>query len=201
MKHVFNFPDIGEGITEGVIVEWKVNLGDEVKTGDPLVEMETDKIVTDIPSPRDGRVVKMYGKVGETIEVDTPLVELEMGAAGDIASEEDEEEAFGVVGTSESAGKGDILPSSSEGAGSRQQTPRPRNKVKASPVARNYARQLGVDIQLVEGSGPDGRVMKADILRYHEQSEGPGAEETGAPGSAGGGMPAEKDRGSGQERE
>ncbi|MDY7029966.1 MAG: dihydrolipoamide acetyltransferase family protein, partial [Spirochaetota bacterium] len=54
---------------------------------------------------------------------------------------------------------------------------------------------------MVEGSGPDGRVMKADILRYHEQSEGPGAEETGAPGSAGGGMPAEKDRGSGQERE
>lgn len=201
MKYVFNFPDIGEGITEGVIVEWKVKQGDEVKTGDPLVEMETDKVVTDIPSPRDGRVVKMYGKVGDTIEVDSPLVELEIEAAGDTASEEDEEEAFGVVGTSENAGKGDMLPSSSEGAASRQQIPRPRMKVKASPVARNYAGQLGVDIQMVEGSGPDGRVMKADILQYHEQSEGPAVKETGAPGSAGVGMPAGKDRGPGQERD
>lgn len=187
MNYIFNFPDIGEGITEGVIVEWRVAAGQEVKTGDPLVEMETDKVVTDIPSPKDGKVIKLYGKEGDTIEVDSPLVELEIAgsAPGNSPPAEDkqaapestpenaeEEEHFGVVGSSESAGADDVLPSSSEGTAKRppEEPKGKRKKVKATPVARNYATQLGVDIQAVEGTGPQGRVMKADIKEYSDSS-------------------------------
>jgi len=175
MNYIFNFPDIGEGITDGVIIEWRVETGQEVKTGDPLVEMETDKVVTDIPSPKDGKVIKLYGKAGDTIEVDSPLVELEIagGAPQEEAAPEEAEEHFGVVGSSESAGAGDVLPSSSEGTEKRpQKEPKgKRKKVKATPVARNYAAQIGVDIQAVEGTGPQGRVMKADIKSYHDRSK------------------------------
>jgi len=78
MKYVFKFPDIGEGLDEGIIVEWKVKKGQQVKVGESLVTMETDKVVTDIPSPKDGIIAEMYGKVGETIHVGEALVEIEM---------------------------------------------------------------------------------------------------------------------------
>ncbi len=193
MNYIFNFPDIGEGITEGVIVEWRVETGQSVKTGDPLVEMETDKVVTDIPSPKDGKVVKLYGKEGDTIEVDSPLVELEIAGSAPAAestqgatqpapkdAEEAAEEHFGVVGSSESAGADDVLPSSSEGTEKRPQkeSSAKRTKVKATPVARNYAKQLGVDIQAVDGTGPQNRVMKADIKAYADHSEPTAAEHT-----------------------
>ncbi|MCF7914418.1 MAG: 2-oxo acid dehydrogenase subunit E2 [Spirochaetaceae bacterium] len=174
MKYVFNFPDIGEGITEGVIVEWKVKVGSTVKTGDPLVEMETDKVVTDIPSPRDGTITKTFGKEGETIDVDSPLVEIEI-EAGPGESPSDEEESFGVVGTSAPAGKDDILPAGKDGvrkqpeANQSQESPS-QEKVKATPVARNYAKQLGVSVNKVTGTGPNGRVTKSDILEYHNAS-------------------------------
>ena len=78
MRYIFKFPDIGEGITEGKILEWLVRVGQEVKEGDPLVKMETDKVVADIPSPKSGKVVRLFGKVGEIANVDEALVELSL---------------------------------------------------------------------------------------------------------------------------
>jgi len=73
MRYIFNFPDIGEGLDEGTIAEWYVEKGHQVKSGDPLVKMETDKVVTDIPSPKTGTIVAVYGHVGDTIHVGNPL--------------------------------------------------------------------------------------------------------------------------------
>ena len=78
MKYIFKFPDIGEGLDEGTIAEWYVEKGQEVKMGESLVKMETDKVVTDIPSPKTGIISMIYGKVGETINVGDPLVEIEV---------------------------------------------------------------------------------------------------------------------------
>ena len=61
MRYIFNFPDIGEGLDEGTILEWYVKKGQTVKVGDALVKMETDKVVADIPSPREGVIVAVYG--------------------------------------------------------------------------------------------------------------------------------------------
>ena len=69
MRFIFNFPDIGEGLDEGTIAEWYVIKGQQIHSGDALVRMETDKVVTDIPSPKTGAIVAIYGEPGETIHV------------------------------------------------------------------------------------------------------------------------------------
>lgn len=181
MQYLFKFPDIGEGLTEGKIFQWYVEKGQSVKAGDALVEMETDKVVADIPSPKAGVVVKTYGNIGDTVQVGDVLIELEIeGVAGAeaqaVAKEKPapvtehivEEKNFGVVGKIEAAGDGAYLPSSGEGFIPVQETPpKSRGKLLSTPVARAMAKDMGVDINLVTGTGPSGRVTKKDIEQYH----------------------------------
>ncbi|NQU28541.1 MAG: 2-oxo acid dehydrogenase subunit E2 [Candidatus Marinimicrobia bacterium] len=182
MRFVFRFPDIGEGITEGKIIEWYVKKGQQIGSGDPVVKMETDKVVTDIPSPRDGVVSAVYGSEGDVINVDDSLIEIEIeGVEGveaqEIAQEKPvpasekpvAEKGFGVVGTIEVAGDGAFLPAGTEGLDSVPETASLEKPVKilATPVARAMAKDLGIDIDQVKGSGPAGRVMKSDIKSFH----------------------------------
>ncbi len=190
MRYIFKFPDIGEGLTEGIIIEWYVDKGTAVKVGQPLVKMETDKVVTDIPSPRTGVIAARYGKVGETIHVGETLVEIDI--AGETAAEapgtqpeQVEEKGAGVVGTIEVASGNALLPASEEGT-----EPRPaaasgeRRKVLATPVARAMAREMNIDINLVTGTGPAGRVMKSDVQNFHAPAamEGSGVASAGRAG-------------------
>jgi pyruvate dehydrogenase E2 component (dihydrolipoamide acetyltransferase) len=173
MRYIFKFPDIGEGLTEGIIIEWYVDKGNAVKVGQPLVKMETDKVVTDIPSPREGVIAARYGKVGETIHVGETLVEIDI--AGETATEAQktgteivEEKGAGVVGTIEVASNNAFLPASDEGTGARPAAAgAAHRKVLATPVARAMAREMNIDINLVTGTGPAGRVMKSDIQNFH----------------------------------
>lgn len=173
---------------EGTIVEWYVKKGQEVESGQSLVQVETDKVTTDIPSPKTGTIVALYGSEGETINVGDPLAEIEIeGVEGEDAVKEEEkqpagtseegveeEEGAGVVGTIEVAGEGGHLPSSSEGieqAEGAGEEEKPKKKALATPVARALAKDLGVDINNIKGSGPGGRVMKDDIYNYTEQQK------------------------------
>jgi pyruvate dehydrogenase E2 component (dihydrolipoamide acetyltransferase) len=175
MKYTFNFPDIGEGLEEGTIAEWYVEPGSKVETGDPLVKMETDKVVTDIPSPRNGTIVERFGEEGEVVEVGNPLVIIQL--EGEESSEEQqenfevEEEGAGVVGTIEVASGNDIMPASNEGVAEATTTKSLPSKALATPVARALARDLGVDINQVTGSGNNGRVMKEDIIAFKNQNQ------------------------------
>ncbi len=182
MRYIFNFPDIGEGLDEGTIAEWYVQKGQKIESGQPLVNMETDKVVTDIPSPKSGTIVAIYGKVGETIHVGSPLVEIEIeGIDGTAAQEEAlktepiEEGGAGVVGTMEVAGNNAYLPSSNEGLDTKPAADikdgRPGKKSLATPVARAMARDLGVDINKVTGTGPGGRVTTQDIEKFISKSK------------------------------
>lgn len=175
MRYIFNFPDIGEGLEEGTILEWYVVKGQAIKAGEALVNMETDKIVTDIPSPKAGTIVEIYGSVGETIKVGSPLVEIEIdGVFGaDAVAEAKEpvktepvEEAAGVVGTMELAGKNAFLAASDEGSSKPKNEDKPLSKVQSTPLARAMARELNVDINKIVGTGPSGRVTKEDIENY-----------------------------------
>lgn len=173
MRYIFKFPDIGEGLEEGTIVEWHVEKGQNVKMGDSLVTMETDKVVTAIPSPKDGIIAAKFGKVGETIHVGSALVEIDIaGIEGEAAiteaskSEAVEEEGAGVVGTLEVAGNSAVLSASKEGVESSSILIEKPAKVLATPVARALAKESGVDINVVKGSGPAGRVTKEDIIRF-----------------------------------
>jgi len=174
MKYIFKFPDIGEGLDEGVIVEWLVKKGQEVKVGDNLVTMETDKVVTEIPSSKNGIISQLYGKVGETIHVGDALVEIEMenqessdNDAIDSTTEVVKEEGAGVVGTLEVAGNSAVMRASSEGH-SPKLTNKPIKKALATPVARAMAKDFGIDINHITGTGPAGRVMKNDILNFKQ---------------------------------
>lgn len=189
MRYIFKFPDIGEGLTEGIILEWYVDKGNAVKVGQPLVKMETDKVVADIPAPREGVIAARYGKVGETIHVGEPLVEIDIAgdaaaeapteASGDAAVEAAakptaievepiEEMGAGVVGTLEVASNNAFLPASDEGTEAKPaaSAAAPR-KALATPVARAMAREMNIDINQVTGTGPAGRVMKSDIQNFH----------------------------------
>ena len=184
MRYIFKFPDIGEGLEEGTIVEWHVEKGQSVKMGDSLVTMETDKVVTAIPSPRDGIIAAKFGKVGEIIHVGSALVEIDIaGVEGDAAVEEArkpeaektvveavEEEGAGVVGTLEIAGNSMVLSASREGVTSEKATSTRERKVLATPVARAVAKEMSIDINMVNGTGPGGRVTKEDILNFTKES-------------------------------
>jgi pyruvate dehydrogenase E2 component (dihydrolipoamide acetyltransferase) len=174
MRYIFKFPDIGEGLEEGTIVEWHVEKGQKVESGDNLVTMETDKVVTGIPSPKSGTLVNLFGKVGETINVGDALVEIELEGGETTEDPTDtkphveaiEEEGAGVVGTLEIAGSGAVLSASTEGVAESTEEKPKRRKTLATPVARAMAKDMGVDINKVNGTGPAGRVMKEDILNY-----------------------------------
>jgi len=180
MRHIFKFPDIGEGITEGRIIKWYVKKGQTINSGDPIVNMETDKVVTDIPSPKNGTIVTLFGHEGDVINVDDPLMELEIAgvdgeSAQEIAKEVPQkateepvdEKGFGVVGTIDVAGDSALLPSTNEGFIEKEKPITVTGKkVLATPVARALARDLGIDINSVKGTGPADRVMKADIHKY-----------------------------------
>lgn len=190
MRYIFNFPDIGEGLEEGTILEWYVKKGQQVKTGENLVQMETDKVVADIPSPRDGTIVALFGEVGDVAIVGEPLVEIEIeGVFGEDAQEEaqkefapapeedddfEEEEAAGVVGTMETAGTSAVMAASDEGSDEdpKEKEKKPARKALATPVARAMAKELGIDINQVKGTGPSGRVTKSDIENYKPAKKG-----------------------------
>lgn len=141
----FNLPDLGEGLQEAEIVAWHVAVGDRVAADQPLVSVETDKAVIEIPSPQAGRIAKLLARPGEIVEVGAPLAAFEQAAvAGEIkaASEAIEEEA-GEEATVEG----------------------PAAAVKATPVARALARRLGVDLAVVGPSGPGGAITAPDVER------------------------------------
>lgn len=181
MRYIFKFPDIGEGLEEGVIIQWHVDKGQKVKMGESLVTMETDKVVTEIPSPRDGVIAARYGSEGETIRVGAALVEIELDG-DEVAinqveekpkAESVEEEGAGVVGTLEVAGNDFVLTASKEGVSEEKETKSRQSKALATPVARAMAKEMGIDINLVRGTGPAQRVMKNDILNYSKQDSKP----------------------------
>ena len=142
---VFTLPDLGEGLHEAEIVSWHVTEGDHVVTDQPLVAVETDKAVVEIPSPRSARVTRLYGGTGDRVAVGDPLVEFESAdAAADTGT---------VVGTIE-ASAATARPAASGTAGGRM-----------TPAVRALARKLGIDTAMVQGTGPAGVITTADVQR------------------------------------
>ncbi len=151
----FNLPDLGEGLKEAEIVAWHVAEGDHVVVDQPLVSVETEKAVVEIPSPRSGRIEHFLARPGERIQVGAPLLTFEEGVHPDTGT---------VVGN--------LAPASSA---ARPQPPaRPHAPaVQAAPAVRARAKTLGVDLSEVTPSGADGRLTLADIEAAASASRGP----------------------------
>jgi pyruvate dehydrogenase E2 component (dihydrolipoamide acetyltransferase) len=149
----FKFPDVGEGIAEGEIVRWLVAVGDTVRAHQPIVEMETDKAVVELPSPRAGVIRELRGAVGDTIAVGAVLALIEAAeeTAGAARKASARPAAVGVVGELEEAPESE--PRVEAGAAGLSILPRDRK----------LAAELGIDLTAVPGSGPAGRITEADI--------------------------------------
>lgn len=149
-EYEFKFPDVGEGITEGEVVKWKVKIGDKVKENQIIAEVETDKAVVEIPSPKEGKVLKLNIKEGETIKVGYTLITL------DVKGFKEERKSVSVMGEIHEAGA--ILPAPKEETISKQVS-----GVLATPAIRSLAKKKGIDLAKIKGSGPNGRITAQDL--------------------------------------
>ncbi|MBP2687643.1 MAG: Dihydrolipoyllysine-residue acetyltransferase [Deltaproteobacteria bacterium] len=151
-------PDVGEGIAEGEVVRWLVAEGAQVKEDDPLVEILTDKANVEIPSPVAGTVVKILAQPGQVVKVGGSLALIEP-AAGQVAAARHVTISSDRPTTTprEAMDPGQGAPPKSAGA--------PGSDVLATPVVRKLAKDLGVDLGKVPGSGPGGRITEEDVRR------------------------------------
>jgi pyruvate dehydrogenase E2 component (dihydrolipoamide acetyltransferase) len=150
MPFYFKLPDLGEGITEGEVVKWLVKPGDPVEEHQPVMEVETDKAIVEVPSPRAGTVLKLARGEGELVRVGELLLVIGLdgeGAAVSAAGELEEEGATVVGALPEAQG------------------------VLASPKARGIARDLGVELSHVRGTGPGGTVTEKDVRATFGEGE------------------------------
>jgi pyruvate dehydrogenase E2 component (dihydrolipoamide acetyltransferase) len=156
----FRLVDIGEGLTEAEIVRWLVSVGDQVREDEPVVEIETDKAVVEMPAPATGTVVTLGGEPGDVITVGDVLVVIDDGSAADDVPPMATRPAPPTHGSP-------TPPPSSGPAGAMAVTPEPSAPADARPLAtpstRGLARRLGVDISVVSGSGPGGRITDDDV--------------------------------------
>jgi pyruvate dehydrogenase E2 component (dihydrolipoamide acetyltransferase) len=169
MPFEFRLPDIGEGIHEGEIVKWLVKEGDIVREDQPMVEVMTDKATVEIPAPRAGKILKLNAKEGETVKVGSVLVIIEeLGEAKPEPKREavtappqrEPEPVAAAVSTTATAVAAPPPPSPAT------PTAAPAQRVLATPATRKLARELGVDIAQIRGTGPGGRVTDEDVRRF-----------------------------------
>jgi pyruvate dehydrogenase E2 component (dihydrolipoamide acetyltransferase) len=134
MAYEFKLPDLGEGLTEGEVARWLVSEGQEVEEDDPLVEIQTDKTTVEIPSPAAGTVARILVAEGQVVPVGTVLVVIGEDAPGPTAAES------AVV----------------------ERAAEPQ-RVRATPLVRKIAQELGVDLSTITGTGPNGQITEQDV--------------------------------------
>ena len=166
-KQVFKLPDIGEGVVEGEVVQWHVAAGDAVTEDDPIVDVMTDKATVTIPSPVTGVVTSLSGNVGDMVAVGSTLVEFDSDADAAPTSEPEAEPEAESSPTPPPAPEPAADPTPAPAAAKPAPAPAAASsRVLASPAIRRRAREAGVDLSQVRGSGPAGRVRHADLDAY-----------------------------------
>ncbi len=160
---VFNLPDIGEGLVEGELVKWHVKEGDSVKEHQPIAAVLTDKAEVEIPSPKTGKILKLHARPGEKVKVHGPLVTYAnvSGVSSPAAH------SVAVANPKASAAPAAARPSQSV------------SQVLATPMVRKMAKDQGIDISQIQGSGPQGRVLASD-LSHAKSGNGASAPSRGA---------------------
>ena len=170
--HTIRMPDIGEGIAEVEIVEWKVKVGDSVKEDQTLCDVMTDKAAVEVPSPATGRVTELGGEVGQVMAVGSVLIRIDDDSgAGDAA--------VGPAAPAAAPPPSPDVPTPPPPAATKPATPSrvpspppaaapkvssaPSSQALAAPAVRQRARELGIDLSTLKGSGPEGHIVHADL--------------------------------------
>src|SRR6266571_3412833 len=152
MAREFKLPDIGEGVHEGEVVKWFVKEGDPVKENDPIVEVMTDKVTVQIPSPVTGKILQLRAKEGEVVKVGSTLVVF--GEAGEA-----------VPTRPEATARPTAPPPAPTRTEAPPPAPGPTGDVLAAPAVRRLAKELNVNLAAVRGSGPQGRLTEDDVRK------------------------------------
>ena len=181
MAFTFRLPDIGEGIHEGEIVKWFVKAGDTVKEDDILCEVQNDKAVVEIPSPVEGTVEQILVEEGTVAVVGDALIQLDAPGYEDMKLKGDDHHEANtesqVQATAEAGQEVEKAPVAEQGVAApkaevvteaKEQTnaEEVKNRVIAMPSVRKFARENGVDLQAVSGTGKNGRILKDDVTAY-----------------------------------
>lgn len=174
MPTEFKFPDVGEGIAEGEIVKWLVDEGDEVVEDQNIVQVETDKAVVDLPSPKSGTILKINFKEGESVKVGQTICVIgdkndkisKKISAQKSAQKKNERKTGSVVGELEEADGIFEMPHSEAVRGIQETA-----KVVAAPAVRKKAKELGIDLTEIKGSGAQGNVSMRDLISHAKKSE------------------------------
>lgn len=167
MPYEFKLPDIGEGMEECELVSWLVEVGQEVAEDQPVAEIQTDKVQTELYAPVAGTVKELLAGEGDMIQVQSVFITFETGAGDDgevdtgSADEDGEAGSAGGETVSQASGAQESSTTAESGTGR-------RDKARATPAVRRVARELSVDLERVDGSGIDGRVMEEDVRAFAE---------------------------------
>jgi len=169
-EFVFKLPDLGEGTVESEIAEWFINVGDDVEEEAVVCTMMTDKAAVELQSPVSGKVTKLAGDPGDVIAVGSPLVVFETSAEEAAAAEADSDDG--------AAEQTDAAPQESAPP---EPAPEPeatldRPRVMTSPAIRRKAKEAGIDLEHVPGSGPNGRITRRDFDRFLKRQAMAGAQ-------------------------
>ncbi|MGH1352333.1 MAG: dihydrolipoamide acetyltransferase family protein [Methyloligellaceae bacterium] len=166
-EHTIKMPDIGEGIAEAELVEWHVKVGDLVREDDDLAAVMTDKATVEVPSPVDGEITWLGAEIGELIAVGSEIIKIKIAGVVELEQEEEEEEHEEVV-----------APVRLEKETEQQQEQQNRQqKPLASPAIRKRAQDNGINLAMVAGSGPEGRIVHSDIDNWLEDNDDPASTE------------------------
>jgi len=192
MAYEFDLPDVGEGVAEGELVSWLVEVGDPVSEDQPVAEVETDKALVEVPSPIDGTVKELLAEEGEIMNVGEPFIVFDVEGE-EAEAEPAPENGGGAAGAGDAGGEAGV-PTDDAGAastdGTDAETATPEGRVFAAPSTRRLARELGVDLNAVDGTGPGGRITEADVRAAAEDGSEPADEPaeaaTGGADSSGG---------------
>ncbi|TML76595.1 MAG: 2-oxo acid dehydrogenase subunit E2, partial [Actinobacteria bacterium] len=171
----FKLPDLGEGLTEAEIVQWLVKEGDTIELNQPIVEVETEKALVEIPSPFAGTVEKIFGEVGAKVAVGSTIITVE---TTDDAPKTGRKEVLVGYGPEEGGSKRRKNRKIGRREDEAPDQPEQPARALATPPVRKLARDLGVDIDAVNGSGKEGRVTREDVLAAADSTtKEPAAEE------------------------
>ena len=171
----FKLPDLGEGLTEAEIVQWLVKEGDTIELNQPIVEVETEKALVEIPSPFAGTVEKIFGDVGARVNVGSTIITVE---TTDDAPKTGRKEVL--VGYGPEEGESKRRKNRKIGRRTEEAPEQPEQPARAlaTPPVRKLARDMGVDIDAVNGTGKEGRVTREDVIAAADATKEPAAEET-----------------------
>jgi len=170
-NYVFKLPDVGEGTAEAELVGWHVKVGDAVEEDQILADIMTDKATVEITSPINGVVVALHGDAGQQVPVGGPLVSFKVEGAGNVAAAPAATPVAAPAAKAEKAAPAPVAKAAPAPKADAKPVPaltgrQPGERALASPAVRNRARDLGVDLVFVPGSGPAGRIEHADLDAY-----------------------------------